>query len=149
MSKVVFGAFYNYHIYSNALITSWHYRSLYCNTLCGPPFLHIVGNVPYNMGEVRARGLSLLLTRNTTLLSQEQLIDAFKSVGQVVGFRYSSRVESPSVYYLLKNMIILSMNSDLCTTEIPASQKATVSVNSLVHVPFCVSSPRKTTCLTK
>lgn len=48
-----------------------------------------VGNVPYNMGEAR-----FITNQKTpkqppllTAVTQDQLIDVFKSVGQVVGFR--------------------------------------------------------------
>ncbi|KIJ63653.1 hypothetical protein HYDPIDRAFT_175965 [Hydnomerulius pinastri MD-312] len=44
-----------------------------------------VGNVPYNMGEESLFHLPLLHSVLRSL--QEQLIDVFKSVGQVVGFR--------------------------------------------------------------
>ncbi|KAH9942057.1 hypothetical protein B0H21DRAFT_751451 [Amylocystis lapponica] len=42
-------------------------------TMSGLSKVVFVGNVPYNMGE-------------------EQLIDVFKTVGQVVGFRYCARI---------------------------------------------------------
>ena len=54
---------------------------------CANPPLILVGNVPYHMAEVSIPYCTLVLQclRN---LGQEQLIDVFKSVGQVVGLRY-------------------------------------------------------------
>lgn len=54
-------------------------------------FNHTVGNVPYNMGEVSVHQYSYasISTRNDR--RQEQLIEAFKTVGQVVGFRCVTR----------------------------------------------------------
>ena len=47
----------------------------------------VVGNVPYNMGEARSHYQSFPRPPRSPHLAQDQLIDVFKSVGQVVGFR--------------------------------------------------------------
>jgi hypothetical protein len=69
MSKVVFGASTSFHEYTRRLTNSV-----------------AVGNVPYNMGEVRVSSIDSVSSL-TTICAQDQLIDVFKSVGQVVGFR--------------------------------------------------------------
>lgn len=49
-----------------------------------------VGNVPYNMGEVRSQKF---VQRVSDDVVQEQLIEVFKNVGQVVGFRYHVQLD--------------------------------------------------------
>lgn len=53
--------------------------------LIHPP--SVVGNVPYNMGEARSHYQSFPRPPRSPHPAQDQLIDVFKSVGQVVGFR--------------------------------------------------------------
>ena len=50
-----------------------------------------VGNLPYTMSEVRT-SRHLFFCSNDSDTTQSRLIDIFKSVGHVVGFRYVSRV---------------------------------------------------------
>lgn len=68
MSKVVFGT-----------------CTLKCCIHSTNKFFFTVGNVPYNMGE--ESHLSFIQYHPDRTFLQEQLIDVFKSVGQVVGFR--------------------------------------------------------------
>ena len=70
--------------------------------------LPTVGNVPYNMGEVRDRypHVHQLVAQIVCSASKDQLIDAFKSVGPVIGFRYSSQAWQNDVYMMLKVIVI-------------------------------------------
>ena len=87
-----------------------------------------VGNVPYNYGEV---GLHLFKTHILlTYLVKDQLIDVFKSVGQVVGFRWH-RSEPVSVM-VLKTILRSPLATDWFLTGTQANRKDMAFVNSLV-----------------
>ena len=94
------------------------------------------------MGEVRDRypHAHQLFTQIVCLTPKDQLIDAFKSVGPVIGFRYSSQAWQKRRVYDAQGHCNYNPISDLSTTEILESPKATVSVSLPVRI-LAVQSP--------
>ena len=89
----------------------------------------VVGNVPYNMGEARSHYQSFPRPPRSPHLAQDQLIDVFKSVGQVVGFRCVS--DQSHAHSQPRSQLTVS-----CLTVKPVNQRAMGFASLRVHFMF-------------